>query len=229
MYGLNARDPPMELTRKKPRLWVLIANGVTGLLLATFAALAFMAPLQLVKTVLLVKNTAIMDKAGNVKKHAAVALRFELKHPLPFIQHLPFVAKTGGGFLDAELNTVYMDRRVKSLQNMSFFNVPADAAQPWTAAYFSPSPQPPRSILDRLKGANESLMHSWPALKQNVRRMILREGMADVRIPDHGRWKVDLQGCEMLDSGKVLERVVSGELKPGMTTWFDRWKQGAGL
>jgi hypothetical protein len=202
---------------------------VTGLLLATFAALAFMAPLQLVKTISLVKNAIITDRAGNVRKRVDVALRFELKHPLPILQRLPFVAKKGGGVIDAELNTVYMDRRVRSLQSMAFFPVPAEMAQAWTAAYFHPSPQPPRSVLSRLKGFNDSLVNSWPALKQNVRRMILREGMADVRIPGHGRWKVDLQGCEILESGKVLERVVSGVLRPEMETFWDRWKRGAGL
>ena len=229
MYGLNARDPPTELARNKPRLWVLIANGVTGLLLATFAALAFMAPLQLVKSISLIKNAAISDKAGNVRKAVDVALRFELKHPLPVLQRLPFVPKRGGGVIDAELHTVYMDRRVRSLQNMHFYPVPAELAQAWTAVYFHPPPKAPRSVIGLLKGFNESMVHSWPALKRNVRRMMLREGMADVRIPGHGRWKVDLQGCEILESGKVLERVVSGVMGPEMETWWDRWRKGVGL
>ena len=225
MYGLNASDPPQELTREKPHLWVLAANGAGGFLLATFATLAFMAPLRLVKSISLAKNVVASGRYGNTK-FVNVALRFEMRRsPL----RLPFVQRKGAWVIDAELRTVYMDRRVRSLESMAFYPVPVDMAQSWTAEYFTPAPRRPRSVLSRLRGFNDSLLNTWPALKQNVRRLMLREGMADVRIPGHGRVKVDLQGCEILEHGRVLERVVSGVLPLEMETWWDRRKQAAGL
>ena len=51
--------------------------------------------------------------------------------------------------------------------------------------------------------------------------MFTRDGMAYIRITGHGNWKLDLQGCELLDEGRALLEVM------GMDEAMDRsWWRG---
>ena len=63
-----------------------------------------------------------------------------------------------------------------------------------------------------------------PTVWQDVRRMFLRDGMAYVRIEGYGNWKLDLQGCALLDGGKPLERVMVVE-EGFDRSWWSRLKE----
>ena len=54
-------------------------------------------------------------------------------------------------------------------------------------------------------------MRVWPTAKLDTRRMFVRDGMAYVRIPHRGDWKLDLQGCEVVDEGRILGKVMQVE------------------
>jgi hypothetical protein len=191
-----------------------------AILFAVFATAFFLAPTKLIKRVSLVKTP--VSAASNTGKvgHRALALEFEMKHPLPILQRLPLVGKTGGGVVKAEVGTVFIDRDVRAGENLSFYSVPANLAQAWTAHYFTASPPQPRSILSLLRGFNSSLVNAWPTLRQDVRRMFMREGFAYVRIPDHGNWKMDLHGCEILEEGQALEKVVKVDAAGVDRSWW---------
>lgn len=201
----NFRAPPAAFEAnaaetRRPSRWVHITNWAGAGLLSGFATAFFLAPWKLIKTVTLVKQAGASGGRG-------AEMLFELKHPFPPLQRLPLVRNTGGGSISADVHKVLIDRNVAASERLSYHSVPASAAQAWTAAYFTPAPREPRSLLARLRSANASLVNAWPALKTDVGRMFLREGMAYVRIPEHGNWKMDLNGCEVLEHGKVLERL----------------------
>ena len=209
IQGLQIRDPPQSVREAaeeknlRPPLWLQALNGSVAIFLAALSTACFLAPWKLVRSVSLVKNAA---GSGPIASDARV--RFEMKHPLPILQKMPFTSRLGGGALEAEVGSVFMDRNVRSSEQLRFHNVPFEHAQAWTADYLTPSPQPTSSILDRLRSVNSALVNVWPALRQNIRRMLTRDGIAYVRIPGNGNWKMDLHGCELLDEGKILGRAV---------------------
>ena len=208
--GLNYGDPPenLKVEGQRPKRWAQFANGTVAIMFAIFATAFFLAPTKLIKSVSLVK-TPIFDVTNTGKGgKRGLVMDFEMKHPLPILQRLPFVTRRGGGVVKAEVGSVFMDREVRASQNLSYFSVPAHLAQAWTEHYFTAKPPQPRSILSVLRGFNSSLVNAWPTLRQDVRRMFMREGFAYVRIPEHGNWKMDLHGCEILEEGQVLEKVV---------------------
>ena len=60
------------------------------------------------------------------------------------------------------------------------------------------------------------MMRAWDALRRDTRRMFLRDGFAYVRFTEHGNWKMDLQGCELLDHGRALERMTTPDEQRGI-------------
>ena len=60
-------------------------------------------------------------------------------------------------------------------------------------------------------------------MKQDVRRMFLRDGMAYIRIVGQdGQWKLDLEMCQLLDDGKLLNQVMVPESRErgGWVQWL---------
>lgn len=224
-YMLNSRDflgisrgeGQKEVTRKQPALWIQSFTMISGLMFTVFATTFFMGPLRLIKSVSLVKNRVVGNRFHDL------GVVFEMRHPFPIIQRLPFVKKTGGGEVEAEMGKAFMDREIPTSRVLDYFYVPPKFSQEWTQAYFNPVPEPPRTVLQRLRDANRGLVGLWPMLRTDVRRMFLREGMVYVRISGYGNWKMDLQGCELLDEGRVLERCVRaepGEVDRSWWGWF---------
>lgn len=206
----NAKDEP---NLKTP--WLIKSLNLTvALFFAVFAATFFVAPQKMIRTVSLVKVTDVVGMPE-------ARLRFEIKHPLPIFQRLPFIKKQFyGDSIEAPLSRIFLDRNVAA-QDLSYTSVPMDQASAFTSSYFSPQPAPKRSILSRLGAFNRALVNMWPTLWQDVRRMFLRDGMAYVRITGHGNWKIDLQGAEMLDDGRPLEKVMVVDTQFDRSYW--RW------
>ena len=217
---------------KKPAVWVRLANLTFPFMSAVIATALILGPWKLVGSVALVKKVGAGAAAGpGARKGGAgqgsVGLRFEMKHPLPFIQRLPFVKRTGGGTIDAEIDEVVMDRNIRASESLQFYDVPAVKAQEWTSDYFQPATAP-QSFRTRLKRWNEGVENVWPALKRDTRKMFLRDGMAKIRIPGQGNWKMDMQMCEMLENGRALARVIRvepGAVEPGWWSWVRRVTQ----
>lgn len=205
--ALTTKDDPDRKT--KPSWITRSLNLAVAVFFAIFATAFFLAPQKMIRTVSLVK---VKDVVGLPEAR----LRFEMKHPLPILQRLPFVKSSrGGGGIEAPLNKVFLDRQVAA-QDLSYFSIPMDQAEAFTSAYLDPPARPKRGILARVGDFNRSLINIGPTLWQDVRRMFLRDGMAYVRITGHGNWKIDLQGSELLDDGRPLEKVMV------VDTTFDR-------
>ena len=206
--GLNtARNAADNPNLPKTPYLIKSASIAIGAIFAIFATTFFMAPQKLVRSIALMKG---LDKRGIPE----AILRFEMKHPMPRFQRLPFLGDRitgGGGVIEAPLNHVFLDRNVSSSSSdLTFYSIPVDQATLFTDSHFHPAAPAPKSesILSRLGSFNRSLLNIFPTLRQDVRRMFLRDGMAYIRITDHGDWKVDLQGCEVLEMGKPLDKVM---------------------
>jgi hypothetical protein len=225
--GLNFGDPPesVKAEGQRPKRWARVVNGTVAIMFAVFATAFFLAPTKLIKSVTLTK-TAVTQANSAGKRGLGVV--FEMKHPLPVWKFLPFMKKTEGGEVRAEVGSVFIDRKVRARENLSFYSVPANLAEAWTAHYFTASPPQRKSILSLLQGFNSSLVNAWPALRRDVGRMFMREGFAYVRIPDHGNWKMDLNGCEILEEGQVLEKVVQVDAAQVDRSWWTAFRERVG-
>jgi hypothetical protein len=192
---------------------------------AVFATAFFLAPTKLIRSVTLTKPVVTQAHSGGKRGLGVV---FEMKHPLPVWKFLPFMKKTEGGEVRAEVGSVFIDRKVRASENLSFYSVPANLAEAWTAHYFTASHPQRKSILSLLQGFNSSLINAWPTLRRDVGRMFMREGFAYVRIPDHGNWKMDLNGCEILEEGQVLEKVVKVDAAQVDRSWWTAFRKRVG-
>ncbi|KAM0716035.1 hypothetical protein Q7P37_008549 [Cladosporium fusiforme] len=110
---------------------------------------------------------------------------------------LPFQTKT----VDIEPGKAMIDTNVtSSLDDLArgqtgWLNVPMENAHKWTAGEL---PRPER------KGG---LLNAWPTAQSYVRKMFHRDSMAYVRVQNLN-WKMDLEGCEMLEHGTVMNKLV---------------------
>lgn len=221
----NVSKPPEALREKaeaerlRPSRLAQGTTFFTSIIMAIFGTTFFLAPSKLIRSVSVVKPAGAPGPANQAR------LLFEMKHPFPIIQRLPFMRKSGGGSITTELNSAFMDRNVRANERLVMYTIPSTSAQSWTADYLNPPPRPRRSILDHLKGFNNSLLNAWPTFRTDVGRMFMREGMAYIRIQDHGNWKMDLHGSELLEAGKVLERVVSVDPGEVDRSWLTRIRE----
>ena len=149
----------------------------------------------------MIKAVSLMAKPGTM----GTLLRIETRKPVPFIKY-------GGETIEAPLNHVYIDSEVRA-QEIGFFSVSLEHAKGFTVSHLNPT-KPKSSIRSRLGTFNRGLVNIWPTLFRDTKRMFFRDGMVYVYITDHGTWKLDLQGCEMLDGGQPLERAML--LYPGL-------------
>ena len=169
--------------------WTKFLTLVPAVFCVILATTCLVAPWKMIQTV------SLVAKGGS----SEVLIRFEVRPPLPLV-------KFGGGTIEAPLHQVYLDRNVTA-QDLRYFTIPLEDAKGFTESSLHPSKER-RSFSSRLGDFNRAVLNSWPALLHNTRRMLMRDGMTYVRIAERGNWKLDLQGCEMLDHGKALERVV---------------------
>lgn len=173
------------------------------------------APMKLVNAVWLVEGAGAA--AGRVEGARMVPMiKIETKHIFPLFG---WQGKT----MEVPVGRAYLDGAVamKGFENdmmRPWTSIPVGQVLKFTEAYSTPTP--PRGVLGTLRDFNSSLINIFPELLKNLRRMASREGLAHVQIPGEGRWKLDIQGAEQLEDGKVLAEVMSGPYVPSR---FQRW------
>lgn len=186
--------------------WVKGPGMLTALFLALMGTTCILAPTKLIKTI------AIVTKNGER------TLRFEMKKALWF---------TKPQVLDTRASEVAMNRHVPmSSPDTMIKNIKLWDAKGFTEGHFAHAQRPPqrRGVLSSLSDFNKSLPYAWPALKRDVKRMMWRDQMAYVRIEGHGNFKLDLQGCTLLNHGRPLEKIIDIDVtsRPSVTSWFKR-------
>lgn len=85
-----------------------------------------------------------------------------------------------------------------------WWGVPLQNGKAWTQGGLRRPGEPEGNAIAKL---NKSLLNISPAAFSQVRKMFNRDGMAYVRIGS-SNWKMDLEGCEILENGSVLMRMV---------------------
>lgn len=214
----NIRRDEKSPLRKSISWKIQALTIVPAVFFVIFSTAFFIGPLKLVRTLSLVRS--IPEKAT---VQGQMFLRFEMKHPLPFVR-FPFMKRRSGGVIDAPIGNVCLDRSIDSIkENYPSYNVPLARSEDFTDKHLDPSaplPLPggasssiPSSgsrggILARLQSFNRGLLNIWPAFVRDVRRMFMRDGMMYVRIPGHGNWKMDVQDCALLDEGRPMMEVL---------------------
>lgn len=106
---------------------------------------------------------------------------------------LPFRTTT----VDVEPGHAMIDANVTSSLDLtrSWYDVPLKNSESWT-----------KGLLERPDKAG-SLVNAWPTAKSYVRKMFNRDSMAYMRVKNLN-WKLDLESCEMLEHGSILNKMV---------------------
>lgn len=162
--------------------------AVGGMLAGSMGFAITMAPVRLLRSARLVR--------AGVGGESAV-LQFEGKRPLPFLPNKKFAVPLGN---------VWADRNVP-MSLRTWHDVPIKNADLWTEGLLpNPGTEHFRNLgfFQKLVYMSASIM---PAIQKNVRRMFNREGMVYLRIGAHN-WKMDLQGCEILEAGGPMMKLV---------------------
>ncbi len=204
-----------------------------------------MAPLKMIRRISLTTqpSAGTLETMGGPTAGRNVWLRFEMRHPVPF-------ARRAGVVIEAPLKGVTLDSEVQS-HDLSYNTIPVNEAGAWTAAYAEKPIANPKATVDAdskeaianeqapvvaevkaepEKDADVKTTRSlWETTKQDIRRIFYRDGMAYVRIPGKGNWKLDLSGCEMLDHGRPLEEAMKVEPRlHGEQSWVGHLKTWLG-
>lgn len=186
--------------------WVKGPGMLTALFLALMGTTCILAPTSMIKSI------AVVTKNGER------TLRFEMKKALWFMR--PQI-------VDTRASEVAMNRNVPmSSPDTMIKNVTLGDAKGFTEGYFADAQRPPqrRGVLSSLSKFNKSLPYAWPALKRDVKRMMWRDQMAYIRIEGHGNFKLDLQGCTLLNHGRPLEKIIHIDetSRPSVASWLKR-------
>ncbi|KAF2172313.1 hypothetical protein M409DRAFT_50031 [Zasmidium cellare ATCC 36951] len=192
----------------KPKLkwWAKATAALPAFFFAIIGTTFILAPMKMIKSIAIVTQNG-----GRI-------LRFEVKRKLPFMK--PDIMET-------PVSKVVLDRGISSAStNVKIHNVPLSEAKAFTESYLSKSQDASHNggVLSRLSSFNKSLVNAWPAFKRDIGRMWLRESMAYVRIEGNGNFKVDLQGCSLLDEGKPLQKLINidPDQKQSVWSWLQR-------
>lgn len=90
------------------------------------------------------------------------------------------------------------------------FTVPIENGAKWTAGEI---PRP---------DTGSGLVNTWPNTKKHVKKMFNRENIAYIRFGNLN-WKMDLEGCETLEGGQVLSKLVQeGAVKQDVVSTLAR-------
>ena len=192
--------------QKRRRPWYVQAALSAEILAVVVIGTAFiLAPTKMIQSVAITKAAASSPGAPS----GGILLRCQVRRLLPFLK--PDVLETAP-------SNAFLDRRVASAQkSIELFNIPPSRAREFTESYFAGSYKPTIGEVDKL-----GPVHSvWRAIRRETGRMFLREQMAYVRVPGNGRFKLDLQGCSLVDNGRALESATVAEVEGG--TGFREW------
>lgn len=161
-------------------------------------------------------------------------LELTIKHPLYFL-HSPNRRTSGEKTLLLPLTAAHLTTRITAQStNLKWHSIPLGSADTFTRLALSSAPatlgldagqpttgQPQPSIIAR------AARGFW----LDVRRICYREGLGYVSF-EGKRWKIDLQGCAILESGKPLRvfmmegRKEEDEVGGLVGSWMRRWVGG---
>ncbi|KAK5126754.1 hypothetical protein LTR85_009688 [Meristemomyces frigidus] len=186
------RPPGQEDFKPGVRGWFLTSvSTLTTLFLAIAGTAIILAPAKMVRTI-----TALHPSYSGI---GLPTLRFEMRSPLPFMR-----TKT----IEVLPSETFLDRRVSAVE-IDLTSVPLTRAADFTAS------KQANASLPAAAARQGAVARAWTTLLRDTRRMFLRDGFTYVRFKEQGNWKLDLQDCELLDNGRVLERLTRPDMAPG--------------
>lgn len=182
---------------KPARPWYIKAIGAVPILGFTVLGTTFvLAPLKVIKSVTLVKAADASTVTQGSK------LRMEIKRVLPFSKP---------DILEVDPRNFVLDRHIPgSVHDIRFTNYNIKDTKEFNDYYLSGNLYKKED--SAFKRFNAGLLNSWPGLVKNAKRMFMRDQMAYVRVPGNGNFKLDLQGCHMLDQGNVLAKIATEDV-----------------
>lgn len=121
--------------------------------------------------------------------------------------------------IDVPASDAFVNHKViaQGGNDIDFTSIPMKAAERWTHG------EDVAGITSGVQRGRYS--RAWRAVRDDVQRMWLREGILTVRFADHGSWKVDLTGCKILDYGQPLLVLMQEDRQAGsgLVAWSSRW------
>lgn len=184
----------------RPFPWYSRAGfALVAVMFAAFSCTFVIGPMNLVRRIYLLAPTPTQPKH---------MLRIETK---PFFP----LGKTSrrDGVITTPLYDAALDRNVRTHDpEMPFHSIPLEDAAAFTAKNQDPSAiaADTPSLWHRF---NTSLVNIFPTTVQNIRRMFMRDGMANVSIASQNSLlKIDLYGSEMLQEGIPIVELLDTEL-----------------
>lgn len=163
---------------------------LTSLFAAMVGTACFLAPSKMVRSIKVLHPS--------YRGIGLPTLRFEMRRPIPFMRTKA---------IEALPSKVFMDRQVSAME-INFTSVPLKYAAEFTADKRA------HAVLPADLARQNVVLRALRGIQRNTQRMFLRDGFAYVRFAEGGRWKVDLQNCELLDNGYVLERLTKPDTEP---------------
>lgn len=143
-----------------------------------------LAPHHLVRSISLARNA-----------QKEVVMRVKGTRFFPFVKPATLDVVPGEMMVDSNV--------VMSLRQWN--DVPLKNVQAWTEGSL---PRPGgESQMNLIQRFNRRMVNIMPATFSQTRKMFYRDGMAYVRI-GRENWKMDLEGCEILENGSVLMELV---------------------
>lgn len=221
-YYQSKLEPLAPDANTKPKWYIRILPYSVASFMALMGMAFMWTPMKLVRTVELIPAVATGVTTASAGHTASAVrqrprLRFVMKTPLPILGFRDPV-------IERPLQSVYFNPLVRAeapgaaspssiytsggTQSPVWKNIPLSAAESFTESNKKPAPKPKTSILNTVRVFNSSLINMFPAMARDLRRMAGRDGMAYISAPGMGRWKLDLQGAELLEDGRALEDVM---------------------
>lgn len=201
--------------REKIPWYTRAMTASVAIFTAALGTALILAPSKLIRSVSLIRSVA--NSAGR-EDHTLPFLRFEIKSSVPF--------SSKSRVLDAPMSHVRIDRTVATTEPPLFYNVPLHKAKAFTDYHGDSTTQTAESegqesAEQKTSQFNRPGLRLWASWKQNTRRMLLRDGMAYVKIADYpGYWKLDLNNAELLDKGQAITGVMkSSSFDRSFITW----------
>jgi len=215
-FAKESANPDSPVGRRELSSWWL--RGTVSTLAIMFAAIGtrfMLAPTKLIRRVYLMKNTSVVTSS---ESHM---LRIETK---PVIPLLP---TKYGRTIDAPLRGVSLTGTVR-LDEEHFRSVPLAMAQDFTQYYLHGVVPPTAGNRPNIfRRANTALLNIWPAARQDIRRMFVRDSIAKLIINgENGSWKLDLYNAEFLEGGMPMSKLIKKDPDTtmlGLIKWLQSW------
>lgn len=205
-----------DANAKRVPWFVRLSVSSVALMFAVMGTIFVLGPSKIIRRIWLVKNQRLQPSGGSTTRHLDYFLRLETKSMLPF---------RAGRTIESDISNFSIDRDVHAQQNLYWNNVPLSSSDLFTSWHQNHPTPPSLGMAGRLMGINAAILNAWPATKREVRRMFLRDGFAYVYVVgEDGQWKLDLQGAEVLDRGRPLEKLMQTDerMPKGPMVWLQR-------